>query len=1057
MLCSLCSQQAEGRGQSSFLVFEGQKGLKKKLEMPIIMNYGCKEAKSHKPFLNLIMSSITGIQSRCFFKLTRAALFFFLAGALLVAVAQGAYLKNIPISLRQPDGTELNCFATGDEYHNWLHDQSDYTILQDPTTGYYVYARLVSGNLAPSALIAGISDPELAGLKPGLNLSSVQIQAKRREIQSAMKGVGQPEAEEISEAPKSGTINNLVVFIRFSDETEFTDNMSTYQGYFNTNTSSMANYFQEVSYTGLSVGSTFYPSTVGSTVVSYQDSNPRAYYQPYNAASNPTGYNGSTERMNREHLLLKNAINSIASQVSSSLNLDGDGDGRVDNVCFVVKGSPTAWATLLWPHQWSLYSQTVYINSKRVYTYNFQLQSVLGVGVLCHEMMHSIGAPDLYHYTSDGITPVYQWDLMEYDRNPPQHIGAYMKYRYTQWLSSIPEITTTGTYTLNPLTSATNNCYKIASPNSATEYFVVEYRRRTGTFETSLPGEGLLVYRINTAMDGQGNSNGPPDEVYIYRPNGTTTVNGTPSQANLSSNVGRTSFNNAYLVNGSPGGLNITNVGAAGSTISFDVTIAGSSPTLTLDAPNGGEVWPAGSTQTITWHSSQITGSIAIAYSYNGGSSFIEITSGAPNTGSYNWTIPYLPSSNCRIRLTAMSGAVTAQSAAAFSITSTISLGDATDHNGLTWNTDSLAPWFGEPTDSHDQVDAAQSASLNVGQSSSLQATFTGPGTLSFYWKASSASAANTLTLLNGDAILAQITGTAAWQQVTLQLSAGTTLLQWIYAKNESTATNLDYGWLDQVTYVRKGTTDFNADGNPDIFWRNYTTGNNSVWSMNGATRLDVLSLPQRADTNWDIVGTGDFTGDGLIDILWRNYSTGANELWVMYSEREYSALALPSATNLNWKACGTGDFNQDGKLDIVWRNYETGANAIWLMDGNTRLGVLSLLSATNLSWRLEGVGDFDQDGKPDLVWRNYANGTNSVWLMDGSTRLNVISLPAATNLNWKLEGVEDFNGDGTPDLLWRNYANGNNALWFMDGVNQLGISMLTAEATLSWRINDNF
>ena len=92
------------------------------------------------------------------------------------------------------------------------------------------------------------------------------------------------------------------------------------------------------------------------------------------------------------------------------------------------------------------------------------------------------------------------------------------------WITSIPTITTTGTYTLNPITSSTNNAYRINSPNSTTEYYVVEYRRKTGTFESSLPGSGLLVYRINLSIpSGQwGNDCGPPDELYVYRPGGTS-------------------------------------------------------------------------------------------------------------------------------------------------------------------------------------------------------------------------------------------------------------------------------------------------------------------------------------------------------------------------------------------------------------------------------------------------------------------------------------------------------------------------------------------------------
>ena len=170
--------------------------------------------------------------------------------------------------------------------------------------------------------------------------------------------------------------------------------------------------------------------------------------------------------------------------------IDGDNDGVVDSITFVVSGSPGGWSELLWPHKWSLYTYTVTINGKTVGEYAFQLDLVLNTGVLAHEMFHVLGSPDLYHYTDNGIAPVGYWDLMEWNTNPPQHMGCYMKFKYGNWISSVPTLTAPGTYTLNPLTSSTNNCFKIPSPYSTTEFFVVEYRRETGTFENSLPGTG---------------------------------------------------------------------------------------------------------------------------------------------------------------------------------------------------------------------------------------------------------------------------------------------------------------------------------------------------------------------------------------------------------------------------------------------------------------------------------------------------------------------------------------------------------------------------------------
>ena len=514
----------------------------------------------------------------------RATIFlggFLLLALLLVRTTTGAFaapLEKVPVTVTQPDGTQLALFASGDEYYNWLEDAQGYTVMQDPVSGYYVYANLVNGELVATKLQTGRDDPAAGGLSPHLNISPEKVEAIRQAFLNQTK----LHTSAVVDAPKTGTINNLVVFIRFSNEAEFTTAKSTYLTMLNGATAtsnSLRNYYLQASYNKLTINSGLYPSSAGTTVVSYKDSHPRSYYQPY-SATNLSGYTGGdngSQRTAREHTLLKNAITYVngLNQFPAATSIDGDNDGYVDSLTFVIDGSPTGWASLLWPHQWMLYSYNVQIRGKHVWGYSFHLQSSLDTGVLAHEMFHVLGAPDLYHYSYDGLSPVGYWDVMQYDMDPPQHMSCYMKYKYGHWIPTLPVLAWGNTYTLNALTNATKNCYKIPSPNSSSEYFVVEYRRQVGTFESSLPGSGLLVYRVNP--DVTGNSEGPPDELYVYRPGGTTVDDGDVYYANFSSEMGRTQINDttnpsSFLTNGSAGGLDICNVGsAAGSTMSFDL------------------------------------------------------------------------------------------------------------------------------------------------------------------------------------------------------------------------------------------------------------------------------------------------------------------------------------------------------------------------------------------------------------------------------------------------------------------------------------------------------
>jgi len=533
--------------------------------------------------MKIISHQSSNLMKKLWFPLT---LLLFMSSIVLHA----AWFNRLPYTVTQPDGSTIECFVSGDEFFNWLHDDAGFTIIVGDD-GFYYYGTVAGEIVVPTTYRINSVNPESVGLQPWAKISQREYQKKKDEFWK--------DANRSTRAPHSGILNNLVVYIRFNDQPEFSIPRTVYDGRFNNpDGSSLQTYYTEVSYDNLLIDSHHYPICDLSINLSYQDSHNRSYFEPYHAVNNPDGYKNSSQRTNREHTLLKDAIAFIHDEVPLDLDLDADNDGLVDNMCFIIRGNSGAWADLLWAHRWVLYTYNVYIHGKKVYDYTFQPENQNDVQTLCHEMFHSLGAPDLYHYTGNGISPAGPWDLMESGYG---HMLGYMKYKYAgqTWITEIPEITTAGTYTLNPLTSPTNNIYKIASPNSPTQFFVVEYRRKVpGTYEMNLPGSGLLVYRIDLTV-GDGNADGPPDEVYVYRPNGTTINNGTVNQAYFASNVNRTAINDytnpsSFLQNGSPGGLNIFNIGQAGETISFDVLMGTEiTPDIIADVttvPAGGSV-----------------------------------------------------------------------------------------------------------------------------------------------------------------------------------------------------------------------------------------------------------------------------------------------------------------------------------------------------------------------------------------------------------------------------------------------------------------------------------
>jgi len=514
---------------------------------------------------------------------------FLIISILFNVYSYGAYLTNVPITLTQPDGTVINCFATGDEFYNWVHDSLGYTIVQSPTTGYYHYAILDNDSLICSIYIVGTVLPQSVGLQPNINISSEKI----IEIINIINQVGLPKQKQkanITPSPiPSGTVNNIIIYIKFADQTQgFSNPQYYYTQLFNTfppesGVASLRNYFRVVTYNKVDVVSHFFPKNSNIyEVLCYEDQYNGNYYRPQ-VGNNSIGYNDYYEGFARLNTLLINAINAIKNDIPAGLDLDCNNDTYVDNICFIIKGMPDFGNSnppkILWPKRSSLISSNITINNKTVNYYNLQFEDWMGVSTLCHEMGHTFTLPDLYHYNeTPRFKPVGGWDLMGDDPSR-QHMGAYMKYKYGKWIDNIPTITTFGTYTLYPITYPTNNCYQIPTSNP-NQFIVLEYRRKTGIFESSIPGSGLLIYRINNNYSGNDSgqgAGGKKDEVYIYRPGGTLQNDGDVSIANFSNNVNRTEFGNStdpycFLVDGSYGNIFINNIREnSNGTLSFDV------------------------------------------------------------------------------------------------------------------------------------------------------------------------------------------------------------------------------------------------------------------------------------------------------------------------------------------------------------------------------------------------------------------------------------------------------------------------------------------------------
>ncbi len=400
-------------------------------------------------------------------------------------------------------------------------------------------------------------------------------------------------------------LTNLVIFLRFSDDEEIDHSFADIDSMFNGRTPgylSIYNFYNALSYGKIHYNTVYTNDIRNGVIVSYQDIMPRCYFQPYDSVENPVGYLPEEQPFMgvsmREAQLLGRAVRYLDSLhlVDDNIVLDGDGDGDIDNISFIVKGGTGDWASILWPHmEYFPHDSLGYIstiNGVRANTFNFEFEgagdSYFSAHVFRHEMGHSLNMPDLYHYINyPNVSPAHSWDMMHYSY-VTNHTAAIYKNKILHVADDPIEITRDGDYTLRSVgSSPSQNCYYIRSAIDPTQWFVFEYRRQADLFEDGIPGTGLVVARwVDTVPL---NYNGmfanaffdfytQAHQYWIFRPfSEIDTVDGFINYAYFSNAVGRTTFGpntdpHPYLTDGTPEqSFEITNIHENGTELTFHV------------------------------------------------------------------------------------------------------------------------------------------------------------------------------------------------------------------------------------------------------------------------------------------------------------------------------------------------------------------------------------------------------------------------------------------------------------------------------------------------------
>jgi hypothetical protein len=128
---------------------------------------------------------------------------------------------------------------------------------------------------------------------------------------------------------------------------------------------------------------------------------------------------------------------------------------------------------------------------------------------------------------------------------------------------------------------------------------------------------------------------------------------------NVVSSVPATNGSYSWIIPNTPATECLVRINDASLASRFDISdsVFTIVPLVTVATPNGGEDWMGETQQVITW-TSQIITDVSIEYSTDNGSSWMSVIASTPaSVGSYNWTVPNTPSTQCLVRISDVSNA----------------------------------------------------------------------------------------------------------------------------------------------------------------------------------------------------------------------------------------------------------------------------------------------------------------------------------------------------------------------------------------------------------------
>ncbi|MBO6063400.1 MAG: M6 family metalloprotease domain-containing protein [Bacteroidales bacterium] len=439
--------------------------------------------------------------------LRRLSLILYICCCLAPALTASPAWRGL-LNLRQPDGTVVQAYLTGDENGHLVLTPDGCALVQD-AEGWWCYARYdFYGHRLNTGEHAG--DPDTPGevIAASRNIPYQLIRQRRAaRIRQALP-LREKERARTRSGESGGIRHGLIILAQFPDE-PFTYSRTDFENLINGQGPETAlSYFKDQW-----KGSYTFRFDITEIVTLPQN---YAYY----GANNEDGEDEKAAEM------IIDACTAVGPEVNFS-DYDNDGDGEVDNVFVFFSGpneSEGAGDNRIWPHMWYVqsgagitYSRDGVLVDNYACTSELRLDSNLTtfttlatIGTFCHEYTHTFGIPDLYDTDSEdsGGYSEAMWnciDLMDAGnhnnegKTPPNYSAV------ERWFFEMSEgkPLTEGVHTLRPVHE--NGDYYFMETDDNNEIFLFECRKDEG-WDAHIGGNGLLIYHLDWSQRPAGES-----------------------------------------------------------------------------------------------------------------------------------------------------------------------------------------------------------------------------------------------------------------------------------------------------------------------------------------------------------------------------------------------------------------------------------------------------------------------------------------------------------------------------------------------------------------------